>query len=123
MQFRKVYIRPAKQDVIQEQGSQGEDTTAGVSSVCCVHVLRVLTHQHAIKLIDGSAAANCFSLGSRKCALAVAEDTQADGPTAPTGKWEDPLKKSVAFGQLQQLMQERIIFIDGAMGTSIQKHR
>lgn len=65
MQFRKVYTRPAKQEAIQEQGSQGEDTTAGVLSVCYVHVLHVLTHQQAITLFDSSAAANCFSLGTR----------------------------------------------------------
>jgi len=33
------------------------------------------------------------------------------------------LQKSEAFGQLQELMEQRIIYIDGAMGTSIQKHK
>lgn len=56
-------------------------------------------------------------------ALPLAEDTEGVVQPALPGKWEDPLEKSAAFGQLQKLMQERIIFIDGAMGTSIQKHR
>jgi len=35
--------------------------------------------------------------------------------------WVDRLERSPAFGQLDSLMRERIIFIDGAMGTQIQK--
>ena len=47
-----------------------------------------------------------------------------DLPAVPAYKaWVDPLKKSGAFAQLQALMDERIIYIDGAMGTSIQKHK
>ena len=45
-------------------------------------------------------------------------------PPVPEYKaWADPLQKSEAFGQLQELMEQRIIYIDGAMGTSIQKHK
>ncbi|GAB4815077.1 hypothetical protein N2152v2_002123 [Parachlorella kessleri] len=48
----------------------------------------------------------------------------ADLPPVPAYKrWEDPVKKSAAFGELEALMKERIIFIDGAMGTQIQKYR
>ena len=48
----------------------------------------------------------------------------ADAPAVPQYKaWVDPLQKSEAFGQLQELMDERIVYIDGAMGTSIQKHK
>ncbi len=54
--------------------------------------------------------------------LAV-EESEQHVVTASSRKWQDPLKKSAAFGQLQSLMEERIIYIDGAMGTSIQKHR
>ena len=54
---------------------------------------------------------------------AVAEDAPVQVQPAPADKWQDPLKKTAAFAQLQKLMQERIIYIDGAMGTSIQKHR
>ncbi|KAL0047395.1 hypothetical protein WJX82_002234 [Trebouxia sp. C0006] len=49
-----------------------------------------------------------------------AEDSKV---TASSAKWKDPLTKSSAFTQLQELMETRIIYIDGAMGTSIQKHR
>lgn len=45
-------------------------------------------------------------------------------PPVPVYKpWQDPLQKSPAFGQLELLMEERILYIDGAMGTSIQKHK
>ncbi len=47
-----------------------------------------------------------------------------DLPPVPEYKaWADPLQKSEAFGQMQELMEQRIIYIDGAMGTSIQKHK
>lgn len=47
-----------------------------------------------------------------------------DLPPVPDYKpWQDPLQKSEAFQHLQQLMDERIVYIDGAMGTSIQKHK
>jgi hypothetical protein len=44
---------------------------------------------------------------------------------APEGykQWVDPLKRTVAFDHLTKLMQERIIFIDGAMGTMIQRFK
>ena len=35
----------------------------------------------------------------------------------------DPMKKTEAFEQLESLMKERIIFIDGAMGTMIQRYK
>lgn len=37
--------------------------------------------------------------------------------------WVDPLQRSPVFGQLEALFQSRIAFIDGAMGTSIQKYK
>ena len=37
--------------------------------------------------------------------------------------WVDPLKRSAVFDQLEELFQSRIAFIDGAMGTSIQKYK
>jgi len=36
--------------------------------------------------------------------------------------WKDPLKKSDAFAELEALFQSRIVYIDGAMGTSIQRY-
>jgi 5-methyltetrahydrofolate--homocysteine methyltransferase len=37
--------------------------------------------------------------------------------------WQDPLHCTPAFGQLESLMKERIIYIDGAMGTMIQRYK
>lgn len=37
--------------------------------------------------------------------------------------WEDPIVKSPAFAGLEELMQSRIVFIDGAMGTCIQRYK
>ncbi len=37
--------------------------------------------------------------------------------------WVDPLPQSEAFDQLKELFESRIAFIDGAMGTSIQKYK
>jgi 5-methyltetrahydrofolate--homocysteine methyltransferase len=49
---------------------------------------------------------------------------EADLPPVPVYKpWVDQLAKSEAFEQLEALMQERIIFIDGAMGTMIQRYK
>lgn len=45
-------------------------------------------------------------------------------PPVPKYKvWTDPLKKSPVFDQLDKLFKERIAFIDGAMGTMIQKYK
>jgi 5-methyltetrahydrofolate--homocysteine methyltransferase len=38
-------------------------------------------------------------------------------------RWVDPLECSPAFAQLESLMKQRIIFIDGAMGTMIQRFK
>ena len=38
-------------------------------------------------------------------------------------KWVDPLKKSEVFNHLTALMEKRILFIDGAMGTMIQRYK
>jgi hypothetical protein len=48
----------------------------------------------------------------------------ADLPPVPVYKRkQDPVKCTPAFDQLTQLMQERIIYIDGAMGTMIQRFK
>jgi 5-methyltetrahydrofolate--homocysteine methyltransferase len=48
----------------------------------------------------------------------------ADLPPVPAYKpWRDSLAKSEAFEQLESLMQERILYIDGAMGTMIQRYK
>jgi 5-methyltetrahydrofolate--homocysteine methyltransferase len=47
-----------------------------------------------------------------------------DLPPVPVYKqWVDTRGKTPAFGQLESLMKERIIFIDGAMGTMIQRYK
>ena len=53
------------------------------------------------------------------------EQQQAgDAMAVPVYKpWRDPLATSEAFGQLESLMKARIIFIDGAMGTMIQRYK
>lgn len=45
-------------------------------------------------------------------------------PPVPVYKqWVDPLVKSPAFEQLERLFQERIAYIDGGMGTMIQRFK
>ena len=38
-------------------------------------------------------------------------------------EWVDPVKKTVAFEQLDKMFEERIVLIDGAMGTNIQDYK
>ena len=38
-------------------------------------------------------------------------------------KWVDPLKKSAAFDVIEGIMQKRVMVIDGAMGTAVQKYK
>jgi hypothetical protein len=48
----------------------------------------------------------------------------ADLPPVPVYKpWVDALEKTPAFAALEALMTERVIYIDGAMGTQIQKYK
>ena len=44
-------------------------------------------------------------------------------PVPAYSAWQDPVAKSAAFAPLEALMQERIIYIDGAMGTMIQRYK
>ncbi len=45
-------------------------------------------------------------------------------PPAPVYKpWKDALKTTEAFDQLEKLFEERIAYIDGAMGTMIQRYK
>ena len=37
--------------------------------------------------------------------------------------YTDPIEKSEAFAQLDEMFERRICFIDGAMGTSIQAYK
>ena len=38
-------------------------------------------------------------------------------------KWVDPLPKSDAFAVIDKIMSERVMIIDGAMGTSVQAYK
>jgi 5-methyltetrahydrofolate--homocysteine methyltransferase len=38
-------------------------------------------------------------------------------------KWVDPVKPSAAFDVINKIMEERIMVIDGAMGTAVQKYK
>ena len=45
-------------------------------------------------------------------------------PPVPTyARWEDPVVKSPAFEELAEIMTSRVLVIDGAMGTSIQRYK
>jgi hypothetical protein len=71
----------------------------------------------------GSAAGAATTAASP--AKSVAPSSAEAEPAAERAykKWVDPVKKSAAFAELEALMKERIIFIDGAMGTQIQKYK
>ena len=51
----------------------------------------------------------------------ITEPVKIDVPGYKT--WVDPLKKSAAFADLEEVMENRIMFIDGAMGTMIQRYK
>ena len=38
-------------------------------------------------------------------------------------KWVDPVKPTAAFDVINKIMEERIMVIDGAMGTAVQKYK
>eukprot|EP00889_Picochlorum_renovo_P005108 jgi/Picre1/32138/NNA_007485.t1 len=66
------------------------------------------------------------NLGARLVSGAEEETAADEAPPAPVPTYRvhdesSSLKKSDAFDKLDALMQERIMFIDGAMGTQIQK--
>jgi 5-methyltetrahydrofolate--homocysteine methyltransferase len=68
------------------------------------------------------------------CTMWLQENPVAEGydpiglddplPTVPDYKaWVDPIEDSKAFAQLDGMFKQRICFIDGAMGTSIQAYK
>ena len=49
---------------------------------------------------------------------------KANKPKVPTyKKWVDPLKKTAAFKTIEDIMEKRVMVIDGAMGTAVQKYK
>ena len=53
---------------------------------------------------------------------ADARPVGAEEAVTPSGG-QDPLERSAAFDQLDALLQQRIVLIDGAMGTAIQRYK
>lgn len=74
-----------------------------------------------------SGAASGPSISPRVNPVAAGVDTLAPEvnlPPVPTyTPYVDPLVKSPVFDQLEELFQKRIAFIDGAMGTMIQRYK
>ena len=55
-----------------------------------------------------------------KAAAEIASSTKPVKIDVPGHKtWVDTLKKSAAFVDLEEMMENQIMFIDGAMGTMI----
>ena len=49
---------------------------------------------------------------------------KANRPKVPKyAAYEDPLKKSPAFDVIEGIMRKRVMVIDGAMGTAVQKYK
>ena len=44
-------------------------------------------------------------------------------PVPKYAKWVDPVKPTAAFDVINKIMKERIMVIDGAMGTAVQKYK
>ena len=92
-----------------------------MTACCCVNRYRVYSShtQHFAQPVFADIITSPLIIAM----FEIAEEAEAHDADATTSQWQDPLKKSAAFAQLTKLMEERIIYIDGAMGTSIQKHR
>jgi 5-methyltetrahydrofolate--homocysteine methyltransferase len=79
------------------------------------------------KLGEAEGAAPAVQITPRLNPVADNVDTlapDADVPPVPDYKpYVDPLEKSAAFEPLEKLLRERIAYIDGAMGTMIQRYK
>lgn len=72
------------------------------------------------ELIDSSSSDNSNNMNRNESQVEIG--AKSDQPPVPVYKaCHDSLTRSAVFDDLEQLMQERIMFIDGAMGTQIQK--
>lgn len=125
MQARRLLLpTPARQRVTEEAAREAEAPNEGVLLVNSA--LACYANQDSVYTFLTYDPFSCLCLvkiSSMHVFFGVADVAKAVVEPATAGKWTDPLKKSAAFGQLQKLMEERIIYIDGAMGTSIQKHK
>jgi 5-methyltetrahydrofolate--homocysteine methyltransferase len=59
----------------------------------------------------------------RKSRRHLASKSQYSGPVPDYKPWVDTLPKTDAFDKLDAIMKERVIMIDGAMGTNIQSYK
>ena len=82
----------------------------------------------ALKRKDGSGPAPPPFVASPKenysSVNKIAPKPASELPPVPKyAKWVDPVKPTKAFDQINKIMKERIMVIDGAMGTAVQKYR
>ena len=82
------------------------------------------SHPTAVRRKGGIAANPLAGLPPKE--NPVSHDTIAPiaGPPVPIYKqWVDPLEKTPAFATLEEAFSKRMMFIDGAMGTAVQKFK
>jgi 5-methyltetrahydrofolate--homocysteine methyltransferase len=82
----------------------------------------------ALKRMDGSAGEEPkFEASPRqnvRTGNPIAPKPASSLPPVPTyAKWVNPVKETAAFGMINKIMKERIMVIDGAMGTAVQKFK
>ena len=82
----------------------------------------------ALKRKDGSGPAPPPFVASPKenysSVNKIAPKPASELPPVPKyAKWVDPVKPTKAFDQINKIMKERIMVIDGAMGTAVQKYK
>ena len=82
----------------------------------------------ALKYKDGSGPAAPAFVASPKQNYTtenkIAPKPASELPPVPKyAKWVDPVKPTAAFDVINKIMEERIMVIDGAMGTAVQKYK
>ena len=82
----------------------------------------------ALKRKDGSGPAAPAFVATPKqnvCTIdKIAPKPASELPPVPKyAKWVDPVKPTAAFDVINKIMKERIMVIDGAMGTAVQKYK
>ena len=87
----------------------GKDSASGVLGVAA-------RAAGAVAAVGAVGAAAVYAYGAVKKSAKRRDKSLAGGA-------EDGITRTEAFGQLEQLFQKRIAFIDGAMGTSIQEYK
>ncbi|MGQ3227202.1 MAG: hypothetical protein ACT6UU_25080, partial [Hydrogenophaga sp.] len=81
----------------------------------------------ALRRLQPSATDANATFSARQNPIAAGVDPLAPEPVLPPvpayTAYQDALQQTPAFAQLDQLFKERIAFIDGAMGTMIQRYK